>query len=209
MPKVVLFDLDGTLLDSAPDLLHCAEQAAKAHGFVPCDFASAHHAISQGARGILTHIVPKTTDVLFEQMLTTMLALYETNCYTRSSLYEGVMDLLTHLEIQAISWGIVTNKSRRFTNLIVQAEPALQSAQVCICPEDIHKPKPNPAGIESACRILGVSSSDCWYIGDHTKDMQASQAAACRFAFAAYGYAEHPLLNVPILKQPLDFLNFL
>lgn len=208
MLSVVLFDLDGTLLDSAPCLIACAEQAVAR--YTSADQLSRQDVrayVSQGARGMLAYMLGTSpSDKLLESVLFDMLALYDATCH-QSSLFAGIDELLTVFKTQRRKWGIVTNKRRRFTHKIITHYPLLQDAKVLICSDDVKHSKPHPEGIVRALTMLGHAADDCWYLGDDVKDMVAGKAAGCRVAFAAYGYAKHRPDDVPItLNAPLELL---
>jgi len=216
--QAVLFDLDGTLLDSAPDLIDCLKQALLAHNLTlpNYDFRSI---ISHGAKAMVAVAMDKPIDSPeIYPIWQAFLNRYDTNCYTHSCLFSGVQTVLKTLEIQQIPWGIVTNKSRRFFDEILKKEPLLQTAKIGICPEDVAVKKPDPEGILLACDFIKAQPKNCWYVGDHKKDLLAGQAAGCQLAFATYGYLdqEHQTMdincvanNIKLLNQPLDFLSYI
>lgn len=188
-PSAVLFDLDGTLIDSAPDLGAAAEKMRLARGLSPLGLSAYRAMAGAGARGLLAvafDMQPNHPD--YEAHRQEFLANYEVamTVYTRA--FDGVADMLTALKAAGVPWGIVTNKLERFALPLVAQMPVLADAAVVIGGDTTPHPKPHPAPVLAAAQGLNISPSACWYVGDDHRDIQAGQAAGMTTVAARYGY---------------------
>jgi phosphoglycolate phosphatase len=211
----VLFDLDGTLADTAPDLggalnLLLAEIGAPA---VPLEVA--RPLTSSGARGMLKAglgITPE--DARYEPLKQRFLELYEQNICRGTRLFDGIAALLDSLDAQGVPWGIVTNKVERFTFPLLHAL-ALDARARCIVGGDTTpRPKPHPDPLLHAAGTLGLPPAHCIYVGDDLRDIQAARAAGMPSLAAAYGYLGEDgdpasWLADAVIAHPLEILNHL
>lgn len=185
----VLFDLDGTLVDSAPDLAAAADQMrlARALASLPLQAYRAH--CGSGARGMLQvafGIGPEHAD--FEPLRDEFFANY-TQCLTaRTQLFRGVEPLVRHLTDVGLAWGVVTNKSARFALPLLATMPVFASAATVVCGDTTPHTKPHPAPLLEAARRIGVVPAHCVYVGDDLRDIQAGKAAGMATVAAHYGY---------------------
>jgi N-acetyl-D-muramate 6-phosphate phosphatase len=214
----ILFDLDGTLVDTAPDLAHALNLQLERHGKLPLPYEAIRPFASHGSRGLIGlgfSITPK--DDNFLAMRDEYLAIYDT-VYTRSPvLLPGIADLLQAIEKKGLSWGIVTNKPRRFTvGLIESMGLNLENRAACIvCGDDAPQPKPSPATLLMACEQVGIKPQNCVYVGDAERDVQAGKAAGMKTVVALFGYIDvsdkpsewgaDALIKTP--KQLIEILN--
>ena len=211
-PSVVLFDLDGTLLDSAPDLAFAANQLRLARDLPALKQELYRPFVGTGARGMIQialGIEPNAPN--FEQLKEEFFVAYEQVMGRYAGLFEGVPELLRQMQVCNIPWGIVTNKSERFALPIVQATPLFQSAAAVICGDTTAHSKPHPAPLLEACRRAEVTPQRCIYVGDDERDMLAARAAGMRGVAAAYGYlgaegSVEPWNPDAIVKSPLELL---
>lgn len=185
----VLFDLDGTLVETAADLGYALNLQRERHGlpFLP-DTVIRPYA-SHGSRGLLEigfGLFP--TDAQFEQMREEYLALYTEVMTRQPALFPGMSETLLQLEQQGLPWGIVTNKPRRFTMPIVDVLQLQQRAAVVICGDDAAQPKPSPQTLLLACEKMQVDPKNVLYLGDAERDVQAGNAAGMRTLVALFGY---------------------
>ncbi len=191
MTRAVLFDLDGTLVDTAPDLGYALNLQRQRHGKPALSDAVIRPVASHGSKGLLGlgfGITPH--DAAFAQMREEYLNIYD-EVFTRSPrLFDGMADLLQAIENKGIKWGIVTNKPRRFTNRLIESMGLHQRAACVISGDDAPQPKPSPATLLLACQRLAMSPQDCIYIGDAERDIQAGKAAGMRTAVALFGYID-------------------
>lgn len=191
MTKAVLFDLDGTLVDTAPDLGYALNLQRQRHGKPALSDAVIRPVASHGSKGLLGlgfGITPH--DAAFAQMREEYLNIYD-EVFTRSPrLFDGMAELLQTIENKGIKWGIVTNKPRRFTNRLIESMDLYQRAACVVSGDDAPQPKPSPATLLLACEQLVMSPLDCIYIGDAERDIQAGKAAGMRTAVALFGYID-------------------
>lgn len=191
MIKAVLFDLDGTLVDTAPDLGHALNLQLIKHGKAPLADALIRPIASHGSRGLIGlgfGITPK--DDAFLALRDEYLDLYDT-VFTRSpTLFDGIEDLLKHLEKQGIQWGIVTNKPRRFTNRLIESMQLTVTPACVVSGDDAPQPKPAPLTLLLACEQISVNPQDCMYVGDAERDIEAGRAAGMKTVVALFGYID-------------------
>ena len=189
--KAVLFDLDGTLVDTAPDLGHALNLQLIKHGKKPLADAVIRPFASHGSRGLIGlgfGITPK--DEPFLALRDEYLDTYDT-VFTRSpTLFDGIESLLKALEKQGIKWGIVTNKPRRFTNRLIESMQLSVTPACVVSGDDAAQPKPAPLTLLLACEQIGVTSQECMYVGDAERDIEAGRAADMKTVVALFGYID-------------------
>jgi 2-phosphoglycolate phosphatase len=188
-PLAVLFDLDGTLADTAPDLGAAANWLRAQHGLPPLPMEVYRPVASHGARGLLGVAFGTTTEHQdFEELRDAFLAQYETALAVDSRLFDGMDAVLAQLETLGIPWGIVTNKAMRFTRPLVHALDLAERCAVVVSGDTTPHSKPHPEPLLHACRALGLDPAACIYVGDDARDIQAGHAAGMRTVVARYGY---------------------
>lgn len=187
--KAVLFDLDGTLADTAPDLGAAANRVRSDEGLSPLPLIDFRPYASHGARGLLGKALSLTPeDSAFERKKEDFFAYYEQNVCEGTQWFQGIPDLVSTLAQEGYAWGIVTNKVKRFTEpLLAQIRPVLEPACV-ICGDTTPRAKPHPDALLEAARRLDIDPKLCWYVGDAQRDIQAAQAAGMRSIAVTYGY---------------------
>lgn len=187
--KAVLFDLDGTLIDSAPDLGAAADKMRTDRGLPSLPFELYRPMAGAGARGMLGvafGITPEHPD--FAAMREEFFRNYE-NCMTqRTYVFEGVAQLIQSLVDHELAWGVVTNKSMRFAAPLTRGMPLFKSARTVVGGDSTPHPKPHPAPLLEAARQVGVRPIECIYVGDDVRDVQAGRAAGMPTVAATYGY---------------------
>jgi phosphoglycolate phosphatase len=187
-PKAILFDLDGTLADTAPDLANAVNQLRVSRGLPPLDYDRLRPVASAGARGLVGAafgIVPG--DDHYIALRDEFLKNYETDIAVDSRLFDGIPPLLAALEDEGIAWGIVTNKIEHLTSLLVP-QIGLGHAACVVSGDTTPFAKPHPAPLLEACQRIGVAAERCWYVGDDLRDIQAGQAAGMTTIAAGWGY---------------------
>tara|TARA_B100000686_G_C16744253_1_gene948466 strand:- start:1024 stop:1686 length:663 start_codon:yes stop_codon:yes gene_type:complete len=201
MPKGVLFDLDGTLLDSAPDFIISLDNLLTKHNQPKLDPEIIRSHVSDGSLKLVSlgfnlDISDDKCAVLREELLEE----YESNLLQYGGAFDGIKEMLASLEEDNIPYGIVTNKPLRFAQPILMNEIAFKNCKTLICPDHLDAIKPNPEGILRGCKDLGLHPTECVYVGDHAKDLEAginagTQVVACYFGYSlkANDHSEHIL----------------
>ena len=187
--RCVLFDLDGTLIDSALDLGLAADEMRVARGLPSLPAAAYRASAGSGARGMLAvafGLSPQHD--AFNALREEFLDRYEQRITRLTRLFEDVEQLLSTLNQRGVAWGVVTNKHRRFTLPLTTTIPIFGSAGAIVCGDTTPHSKPHPGPLLEAMRQLCVQSRDCLYVGDDVRDMQAGRAAGVATVAASYGY---------------------
>jgi 2-phosphoglycolate phosphatase len=189
MIKAVLFDLDGTLANTAPDLGHALNRQRIARGLSALPLEVIRTVASAGARGLLGlgfNIKPGDTE--YDSMRAEFLDFYAERLCHETALFSGVAELLDALEQRGLTWGIVTNKPARFTIPLMQ-ELGLNNRAACIVSGgDTVNSKPHPEPLLTASAAIAIPPQECIYLGDDLRDVQASLAAGMEPVIAKYGY---------------------
>ncbi len=201
-PKAVLFDLDGTLLDSAPDLVEAMNQVLDARGLTRMALAKLRPMAGAGARGMIGLAMGlQPNDSEYQEVAEDFFSCYLLLNNQLSSAFAGVLSLLEELDAREIPWGIVTNKASRFTDPAVRVHLFLQHARTIISGDTTPFSKPHPEPLFEAARRMGVEPRDCCYVGDDKRDMEAAQAAGMVSVAASWGY----IGEFPIASWGADF----
>jgi len=213
--KAVLFDLDGTLIDSAPDLGAAADQLRINKGLSPLGLSLYRPHTGTGARGMLKVAFQMEPDhPEFADLKEAFFVNYEQNLVVHTALFKGVQELIDSLKERGLEWGIVTNKSERFTKPIVKKIPLLSLAKTVISGDTTAHAKPHPAPILEAMKRMDLNPQDCVYIGDDERDIVAGKAAGVKTIAAGYGYlgdaGDIVKWGADInIYSPIDLLNWL
>jgi len=185
----VLFDLDGTLVDSAPDLAAAANRLRAEHGLEPLPLADLRPMVGAGARGMVgVAFGVKPGDSRFEDLRDAFLAHYEAGLLESTQPFPGIEALLQSLEQSNTPWGIVTNKATRFTRPLVAGLGLAERAAVVVCGDTTPHSKPHPEPLLAAARAMNLAPGAVVYVGDDQRDAQAAQAAGMRMLVATWGY---------------------
>lgn len=188
-PLAVLFDLDGTLVDSAPDLAAAANAMLALRGLAPVPYEELRPRAGSGARGMLFRTFGRTpADADYAALRDEFHDLYEQCMLERVRAFDGIQAVLAHLQRRELPWGIVTNKARRFAAPMVQAMPPLAGAATLVCGDCTPHTKPHPAPLLEAARRLALDPAGCVYVGDDQRDVAAGRAAGMRTVAVAWGY---------------------
>ena len=191
--STVLFDLDGTLIDTAPDFIRCLNQLRQQHGLSALPPEQIRRSVSNGARAMIRvgfGLEPEHPDYLEKH--TAFLDLYEAGVAEETRLFEGMEELLGALEARGIPWGIVTNKPARFAVPLIEALQLAERCAALVCPDHVTYRKPHPEALLLACRQIGADPGTGIYIGDHERDIEAGRNAGMRTIAVRYGYIEEP-----------------
>lgn len=188
--KAVLFDLDGTLIDTAADFIRIIQDMCKEEGRAVVAADLIRTQVSEGARAMVKLVYPEldVNDPVFLAHRQRFLDLYGADIAVDTDLFEGMYPLLAELEAHQIPWGIVTNKPRWLSEALLKALNLTERCAVLVCPEDVSKTKPDPEPMYLAAKQIQIAAEDCIYVGDHPRDIDAGRAANMYTILAAYGY---------------------
>jgi len=187
--RAVLFDLDGTLIDSAPDLAGAANEMRLHRGLEPLPYDMLRPMVGAGARGMVgvaLQVAPGHAD--YELLRTEFLDRYELRMLRLTAVFESVQPVLHALRTVGMPWGVVTNKAERFALPVTRALGLFEQAAAVIGGDTTPHTKPHPAPLLEAARRLGVAPELCAYVGDDERDVQAGRAAGMATVAAAWGY---------------------
>ena len=190
--RAVLFDMDGTLLDTAPDFIAVAQAMRLARGLDRVPDQQVRDVVSGGARAMVLSAfdVDPLSDE-FEALRLEFLARYQDHCAVESRLYDGMTELLVEIEKSNLIWGVVTNKPLRFAEPIMHQLGLSSRSAVLVCPDHVSKSKPDPEPMLLACNQLDLDPSRVLFVGDDLRDIESGRAAGSRTAAVRYGYI-HP-----------------
>ena len=187
-PRAVLFDLDGTLADTAPDLAAAVNLLRTVRGLEPTAYELLRPTASAGARGMIgASFGLKPEDEGFVELRDAFFANYQAAIAVHSTLFPGVAELLAGLEAAGLQWGVVTNKPARFTDPLLPLI-GLGHAGCIISGDTTAHAKPHPAPLLEAAARLGLAPEQCWYVGDDLRDIQAGKAASMLTVACGWGY---------------------
>lgn len=187
--RAVLFDLDGTLIDSAPDLAGAGNDMREARGLPRLPLEHFRPMVGSGARGMLGRALDvQPGHPEFESLRDEFLQRYEARMTRETRVFASVRPVLDVLNRDTRAWGIVTNKATRFSEPLVRALGLLDEAATLVCGDTTPHSKPHPAPLLEAARRLGVDAAHCVYVGDDLRDVQAGHAAGMLTVAAAWGY---------------------
>jgi len=189
MIRAVLFDLDGTLLDTAPDMARTVNLMRARRGLDPVPLEQVRPHVSKGARGMICSAFAMTTEHPdFMPMREEFLSIYEENLCVDTRIFPGMADLLDVLEARSIAWGVVTNKFERFARPLIDTLGLGGRAAIVVGGDTCARAKPFPDPLLYAAQKLEVAPAETLYVGDDERDVQAARAAGMPVLAAAYGY---------------------
>jgi len=186
--RAVLFDLDGTLVDTAPDMVRALQAMQQHHGIEPVGYAEGRSNVSNGAMGLLRIGFPDSSEKQRQGLICEFVERYASRLADESRLFAGLDDLLDKLDAGDRPWGVVTNKPGHLTEPLIEL---LELAERCVCivsGDTLEQRKPHPAPLLHACELAGVAPDESIYVGDASRDIEAGRAAGMATIGAAYGY---------------------
>jgi 2-phosphoglycolate phosphatase len=214
MIQAVLFDLDGTLADTAPDLGYALNRMRAARSLPALPLAATRPYTSLGARGLLNVGLDVTPEhPAYDALREEFLGIYADNLCRATCLFPGMAELLAELERRAVVWGVVTNKAERYTYPLLELLGVRSRAACIIGGDTTGRTKPDPAPLLAASERIGIAPQYCIYLGDDRRDMEAGRAAGMTVVVAKFGYLNG---NDPetwaadgMIDQPLELLQHL
>lgn len=192
-PEAVLFDLDGTLVDTAPDLLAAVNALRAGEGLAPMSLAGFRGQVSRGARAMLAAGIPAFADAgneVQQAWVARLLASYGDRVYRHSTLFPGVAGLLDGLRRRGIAMAVVTNKPERMAVELLAAMGLAGDFPVVLGGDSLAERKPHPLPVLTACARLGVAPQASWFLGDDARDIEAGRAAGSLTVAVTWGYAD-------------------
>ena len=210
----VLFDLDGTLLDTAPDMIGAVNRLRHEHGLEPVLHAALRAHVSHGAARLVRRGMPGTEGDEFERLRLRFLELYSQHLAEGTVLFPGMGEVLELLESARIPWGVVTNKPGWLTDPLLEALGLAARAACIVSGDTVAERKPHPLPLLHAAKQIDVAPERCLYVGDAERDIRAGRAAGMRTIAAAYGYVA-PEDDLPgwggdaIVSHPRELLPWL
>ncbi|HJQ63118.1 MAG TPA: HAD-IA family hydrolase [Burkholderiales bacterium] len=212
--QAVLFDLDGTFADTAPDLGYALNCMRITRGLAPVPIEATRPVTSLGARGLLGigfEVAPGHAD--YAPMRQEFLQIYEGNLCRHTQLFPGMAALLETLEARRLPWGIVTNKAEHLARSLLEQLHLAKRAACIIGGDSTPHLKPHPAPLLAASGILEIAPSDCIYVGDDRRDVEAGRAAGMRTIAVSYGYLNGGIPEMwgadGVIRTPQDLLEYL
>lgn len=195
MIRAVLFDLDGTLLDTASDMVGALNHVREEEGMPPVAVEEFSQYVSRGALGLISAGMPESSREQFESRKRLFLEYYQDNLYSSTRPFEGIEETLARLEQRGIPWGVITNKAEYLTLPLLKTAGLLSRAGCVVCGDTLRQAKPHPAPVMLGCEILGTPKESALMVGDDARDIQAGRGAGTQTALALYGYVSPELLE--------------
>lgn len=186
----VLFDLDGTLLDSAPDLYAALVAQCAEEGIAPPPYPPVREVVSRGARAVLRCAFAERGEAALEALTPRYLQLYQDVMAQQTQAFDGIDDLLARIEAHGLRWGIVTNKAAFLTDELLRRIGWSTRAAAVVCGDTLPVKKPDPAPVLLACERAGLVPGQCLFVGDDRRDVQAGAAAGVFTVAASWGYLD-------------------
>ena len=187
--RAVLFDMDGTLLDTAPDFIAICQAMRAERGLAPIADKLIRDEISGGARAMVAvtfSMDPESPG--FEALRLEFLERYQRDCAVHSKLFDGMAELLADIEKAHLVWGVVTNKPVRFAQPIMEQLGLAERSAMLICPDHVTKSKPDPEPLILACKMLDLDPASVLFVGDDLRDIESGRDAGTKTAAVRYGY---------------------
>jgi phosphoglycolate phosphatase len=213
--QTVLFDLDGTLLDTAPDLANALNAVLELNGRPPLPFEQIRPVVSHGGRALVElgfDIAPEHPD--FDSLKNQLLDHYQAHIADETRLFPGMDEVLAAIEQRGIKWGVVTNKPGWLTEPLMDALRLSARAAGIVSGDTLNERKPHPAPLLHACEIIGTEPAQCLYVGDARRDIEAGRNAGMATLVAMFGYImeqDDPQAwgATALIRQPSDILDWI
>ena len=214
MIKAVLFDLDGTLLDSAPDLIASLNHLREGLSLAALPVDDLRHFVSRGAVGLIKAGMPPCDDETLNLWREKFLSHYQENSFVQSRPFDGVELMLKNLQDRGVPWGVVTNKMEFLSKPLLEKLGWQSSASAVVYGDAVSSSRSDPEPVLAACKIIGAKSENTLMVGDDLRDMQAGKRAGCQTAFALYGYSDKESRSeitdsTTLIQTPQEVLDIL
>ncbi len=213
MAEAVLFDLDGTLLDTAPDLAFALNAVRGEEGLPPLPFPAIRPIVSHGARALIQKgFSLSPADPAFEPLRQRLIAIYRAHIARKTRPFPGMEALLDILEKRNLPWGVVTNKPASLTEPLLKALGLSERAACILSGDSLPQKKPHPAPLLHAAALLGLPPEECLYVGDAERDIEAGRKAGMKALVALYGYIQGDPQTwgaEGFIRHPLEVLDWL
>ena len=213
--RAVLFDMDGTLLDSAPDFIAISQAMRAERGLPPIADKLIRDQVSGGARAMVAANFAMDPEAEgFEALRLEFLDRYQAHCAVLTRPFDGMDELLNDIEQAKLIWGVATNKPVRYAEPIMQQLGLAQRSAVLVCPDHVSRSKPDPEMILLACEKIGIAPNATLFVGDDARDIEAGRTAGCKTAAVTWGYI-HPDDNPShwgadvVVKHPAELRTIL
>ena len=198
--KAMLFDLDGTLIDSAPDMVNSLNHVRGKEGLEPLLVEEVGHAVTRGAPGLLNAGMPEADEHTLEAWRCDLLEHYARSGFPLTTFYDGIGRVLEALESRGMPWGIVTNKIESLTHAFLRARGVQNRVAAVVCGDTLERSKPHPDPVWLACEHIGLQPAEVLFVGDDQRDLEAGEAAGTQLAAVHYGYGSRGL-NGDLLER--------
>ncbi len=214
MIKAVLFDLDGTLLDSAPDLIATLNHLRAGLDLTALPADDLRHFVSRGAVGLIKAGMPPCDNETLTLWRENFLSHYQENSFVKSRPFDGVELMLKGLQDRHIPWGVVTNKLEFLSIPLLEKLGWQSSTSAVVCGGTVSSSRPDPEPVLEACKIIGTEPENTLMVGDDLRDVQAGKRAGCQTAFALYGYSDKESRSeitdsTTLIQTPQEVLDIL
>jgi phosphoglycolate phosphatase len=210
----VLLDLDGTLLDTAPDMAAALNRLRAENGRAALDHVLVRPHVSHGAAALVRLGFPDVAEEEFQRLRARFLDVYASDIASATTVFPGFEDVLRSLEERQVPWGVVTNKQTSLTTPLLEHMRLTKRAACVVCGDTVGQRKPHPAPLLHAAGLLGLEPRDCVYVGDAERDVQAGRAAGMHTLIALFGYlGEHDRPELwqadGLIREPGELLGWL
>ena len=208
--ELVLFDLDGTLVDTAPDFHQSINTILTKYKYPKVNMGSLRPYVSEGSSELIKHAFNiNQDDQMFNQLKEEFLREYKENLTNLSKPFEGISDVINFLNMNNIPYGIVTNKPNEYAEPLINNFDLFKNCKILVCPDHVNISKPNPEGIMLACNKLSVLPDKTIYLGDHNNDLKAGESAGTKVIGCGYGYSLNTKSTEMMVSSPKEIIGFI
>ena len=208
--ELVLFDLDGTLVDTAPDFHQSINTILTKYKYPKVNLGSLRPYVSEGSSELIKHAFNiNQDDQMFNPLKEEFLKEYKENLTNLSKPFEGISDVINFLNINNIPYGIVTNKPKEYAEPLINNFDLFKNCKILVCPDHVKISKPNPEGILLACNKLSVLPKKTIYLGDHNNDLKAGESAGTKVIGCGYGYSLNAKSTEIMVNSPKEIIRFI